>query len=182
MFKKKVSFHTKPDSELVAAVREGDTAAFDELYLRWYPQVKRFLQALLQDPHLANDLAQSIFMKIWLFRNRLQPSLSLKNYLFVMARNAALDVFKSKRLLITDVTEVDKVGDDTANMRAEFNETMSQLRRVVDDMPPQRKEVFKMSREQNMSNDQIASVLGLSVRTVEKHLQLALRDIRKNLN
>ena len=81
------------DGELTAAVREGDDRAFNALFLRWYPQVAKFLTLLVKNPEQAEDLAQGVFMKVWLYRDRLDPSKSLKNYLFVLARNAALDVF-----------------------------------------------------------------------------------------
>ncbi|MBO4447724.1 MAG: hypothetical protein J5764_06330, partial [Bacteroidales bacterium] len=88
-----------PDSELVAAVRQGDGGAFDTLFLRWYPQVCRFLSALVANPVLAEDLAQQVFIKLWLFRERLDPSKSLKNFIFVLSRNAAMDMFRAERAM-----------------------------------------------------------------------------------
>lgn len=93
-------YSQKTDSELVAAVRSGDDLAFNALFLRWYSRVEQFLLKLVREPALAEDLTQGVFMKVWLYRDRLEPSRSLGNYLFVLARNAALDVFKSKRHLV----------------------------------------------------------------------------------
>ncbi len=172
------------DSELTAAVRGGDSRAFDALFLRWYPQVCRFLLTLVKESTLAEDLAQGVFMKLWLNRERLDPSKSLKNYLLVLSRNSALDVFRSKRSLIMDnlVTPSDKPSPDRTEYLAEFAETQSRLFQAVQQMPPQRRNVFVMSRFQHLSSEEIASKLALSVRTVEKHLQLALDNIRKFLN
>ena len=85
------------DSELIAAVKAGDERAFDALFLRWYPQVRKFLLILVKNKALAEDLAQTVFMKVWLYRDRLDPAKSLKNYLLVLSKNSALDVFKSER-------------------------------------------------------------------------------------
>ena len=171
------------DGELVAGVKGGDERAFDSLFLRWYPQVRKFLLLLVRDKALAEDLAQTVFMKLWVYRDRLDPAKSLKNYLMVLSRNAALDVFKSKRFLVdTDKAPVEKEGSEHTEYRTEFGEAYSRILKAMEEMPDQRKQVFKMSRFKSMSNDSIAEDLGLSVRTVEKHIQLALKDIRKNFN
>ena len=172
------------DSELVSAIKGGDTAAFDAMYLRWHPQVKKFLTKLLRDDVLAEDIAQTVFMKVWLNRDRLDSGLSLKNYLFVLSKNSALDVFKSKRYLAEtcNVTDGEKSAFERTEYRTEYGEAMTRIISSVDKMPPQRRQIFKMSRFQSMPNEQIASELGLSVHTVEKHLHLALKDIRKDLN
>ena len=171
------------DSELVAAVRAGDRRAFDALFLRWYPQVHRFLRALVKEDALAEDLAQSVFVRVWLHRERLDPSKSLKNYLFVLSRNGAIDVFKSKRHLVEESVErpPEEVSPDRAEYRAEFMEANVRVLRAVEKMPPQRRAVFVMNRYQQLSAEEIAKMLGISVRTVEKHLQLALENLRNFL-
>ena len=79
-------------------------------------------------------------------------------------------------------TPSEKPSSDRAEDLAEFAETQSRLIQAVQQMPPQRRSVFEMSRFQHLSSEEIASSLGLSVRTVEKHIQLALDNIRKFLN
>ena len=172
------------DGELIAAVKGGDDHAFDALFLRWYPQVEKFLFSLVHNLALAEDLAQSVFMKLWICRDRLDPAKSLKNYLFVLARNSALDVFKSKRHIVMadTATPPEKAAPDSAEHKAEYREANSRILRLVDDMPPQRRQIFRMSRYQQLSSEEIAEKLGISVRTVEKHIQLALQDLRKSLN
>ena len=182
--KSKDAYREMTDSQLVAAVRDGDERAFDTIFLRWYPQVQHFLLKLVKEEALADDLSQSVFMKVWLYRQRLNPALSLKNYLLVLSRNSALDVFKSKRhLMAADLaTPPERPSAERAEHLAEFSEAQSRILKVVQQMPPQRKKVFMMSRYQQLSCEEIAQVLGLSVRTVEKHLQLALDNLRNFLN
>lgn len=172
------------DSELTAAIKAGDDKAFNAVFLRYYPQVKRFLHSLVKEHSLAEDLAQSVFMKIWIYRERLDPSASLKNFLSVLSRHGALDVFRSKRVLMKDVTmnEADRAGSDSAAFRAEYDEASRRIRQVVESMPDKRRRVFELSRYKSLPNEEIAEELGLSVRTVEKHIQIALQDIRKKLN
>jgi RNA polymerase sigma-70 factor (ECF subfamily) len=173
------------DSELVSAVKLGDSRAFDTLFMRWYPQVRRFIVSLIKDQALAEDLAQTVFLKVWNNRAVLSPEQSLRNYLFILSRNAVLDVLRSKNYkLRKDVAEapVEVVSSYESFHQAEFRETYSRVLRIIAEMPPQRQSVFKMSRFQSKSAQEIADTMGLSVRTVEKHLELALKDIRRQLN
>lgn len=169
------------DSELVAAVRDGDSRAFDAIFLRWYPQVHRFLLALVKEEALAKDLSQSVFMKVWVHREWLDPSKSFKNYLLVLSRNGALDVFKSKRhLMMANVpAPYEEPSPDRTDHLAEYAEAQTRLLKAVEQMPPQRRAIFQMSRFRQLSSKEIADELGLSVRTVEKHLQLALNNLRE---
>lgn len=181
---KKDAYREMSDGELVAAVRKGDASAFDAIFRRWYPQVKKFLIALVKEKAMAEDLAQSVFMKVWVYRDRLDPSKSLKNYLLVLSRNGALDVFKSKRQLLKTDLAAPPEGPalDRTEHHVEFLEAQARILRIVEQMPPQRQEIFKMSRFRQLSSEEIASEMGLSVRTVEKHIQLALKDLRKYLS
>jgi len=180
----KGKYQAMSDGELTAAVRGGDDRAYDAVFLRWYPQVRRFLFMLVKENALAEDLAQGVFMKLWLFRARLNPAQSLKNYLMVLARNAALDFFRSKyHTLQTDQSfPPDPAASERAEQKAEYTETSIRIRQAVEEMPVLRREVFKMSRFEQLSNKEIAVRLGLSVRTVEKHIQLALKDLRTFLS
>ena len=184
MSEKKEKYQAMSDGELTAAVRGGDDRAYDAVFLRWYPQVRRFLFTLVKKDSVAEDLAQSVFMKLWLFRSRLNPAQSLKNYLMVLARNAALDFFRSKyHSLQTDLSAPpERIAPDRTEQKAEFAETSARIRQAVEEMPAQRREVFKMSRFEQLSSEEIAERMGLSVRTVEKHIQLALRDLRNFLS
>ena len=179
--KAKLAYDQLSDSELTSAVKRGDDRAFDAVFLRYYAQVHRFIHALVKDEALAEDLAQMVFMKVWLYRDRLDETQSLKNYLFVLAKNSARDVFKSKQHQVLSRSDVlPEIADSRrVEHRAEYEDARLRILKVVEGMPHQRREVFKMSRFCMLSNEEIAHVTGLSVRTVEKHIQLALQQLRK---
>ena len=79
-------------------------------------------------------------------------------------------------------TAPERPSQEMTEFNAEYTEANSLIRKLVNDMPPQRRQIFQMSRFQQLSHEEIARELNLSVRTVEKHIQLALKDLRKYLS
>lgn len=169
------------EADLIEAVRNSDSDAFAVVFRRYYPVIQRFVYALLKDERFSEDIAQDVFAKLWLYRERLEPESSLKNYLYVMARNAAFDTLKAKKKTITSIiAQLPDIPDDTHSPDKEtaFLEINANLLRSISGMPRQRQIIFKMSRFEYKSEKEIAELLNLSVRTVEKHIQLALKQLK----
>ncbi len=173
------------DTKAVGQLIKGNVSAYEFLFRKYYGTVYCFVRNMLKDRSAAEDIAQNIFMRIWLNRASLHPDKPIKHLLFVMAKNEALDVLKSKysksALLSTDVHDKELENGD-ADKRVMMLETASGIKDIIAKLPPQRRTVFVLSRYNNLSNKEIAGRLGLSVRTVEKHLELALRELRKALH
>ena len=175
-----------PDDRLIVDLHEEgvDIAAFERLFHRYYPMVLGFIRALVKNQAVAEDIAQNSFMKLWLNRYSLQPGLSIKNYLCVISRNEAINFLRSSQ---TKGVQLEPqlephVQNPTVDDWLNFTETNTQIRNNIDALPPQRKTIFKMSRYEHMSNMEIAVKLNLSVRTVEKHIELALKDLRRSMS
>lgn len=66
------------DSSLISAVKKGDKGAYEQLFVRYYPTLLRFIHGMLKDNHMAEDIAQNIFMKLWIHREKLDSTQSLK--------------------------------------------------------------------------------------------------------
>ena len=139
---------------------------------------------MVKNPVIAEDIAQNSFMKLWLNRFTLQPGLSVKNYLYVIARNEAINYLRSAQTKNVglgtqqDIHQQDPTVDDWMS----FVETNTLLKNNIEALPPQRRTIFKMSRYEHLSNMEIAVKLNLSVRTVEKHIELALKDLRRSMS
>ena len=161
--------------------REGvDKEAFEHLFHRYYPMVLNFVKGLVKNPVVAEDIAQNTFAKLWLNRFSLQPGQSVKNYLCVLSRNESINFLRSA---VARNTSINLQNDSftqspTIEDWMSFVETSSIIRANIEALPPQRKAIFMMSRYEHMSNMEIAVKLNLSVRTVEKHIELALKDLR----
>ena len=174
----------KPDAELIRGMQRGERRCFEALYKRYAPMVRTFVGRMIKDQSRADDITQDIFMKLYVQRMEIQPEESLKGWLFVSARHKVLDVLKSK--WVRDVEKYADVADALPDVQPapESREPSPEvlLDNMADTLPGRRAEVFRMSKLEHMSSAQIAEALGLSVRTVDKHLELAMKDLRKNFN
>jgi RNA polymerase sigma-70 factor (ECF subfamily) len=176
-----------PDERLVADLcREGvDIDAFERLFHRYYPMVLNFTASLVKNQAVAEDIAQNCFMKLWLNRFSLHQSQSIKNYLCVLSRNDSINYLRSARSKSVGLgSQFESHMQNPNNVEdwMTFAETNIRLRHNIEALPPKRRAIFMMSRYEHMSNMEIAVKLNLSVRTVEKHIELALKDLRQSLS
>ena len=171
---------------LLRALSRGDEKAFEVLFMRYFPRVKRFISGLLQDDITAEDFAQDILLKLWQKREEMAKIENLNAYLYRTSRNA---VYQHLRhiLLVNEYGEKQQenlsrqqnegAGNIEENMFAE--ELLLLIQHTVEQMPAQRKRIYEMSRKEGKNNDEIAQLLAINKRTVENHLTQALADIRK---
>ena len=172
--------------QLLYSMAEGDERAYKTLFYMYYPRVRAFALGMLKNGDDADDLAQMVMMKVWLKRDLFYEVENFDSYMFRLTKNSVLNFIASKRV------EFAELADDLVDNRASavsFNPEAQMVARdtgviidmAVGKMPPQRQEVYRLSREQQLSNDEIALRLGITRKTVENHLNLALNDIRKAL-
>lgn len=173
------------DNELISAIIRGDVPAYEKLFERYYPTLLHFIRGMLKDDHMAEDIAQNTFMKLWIHREKLDSAQSVKNYLFVLAKHEIYNIFKAKRTtmlsLQPQLRDSDIADRTTAEEQYNYTELNALLMQGISKMPPQRQLIFRMSRYEHLSNREIADRLGLSVRTVDKHIELALKDLHNSL-
>jgi RNA polymerase sigma-70 factor (ECF subfamily) len=146
--------------------------------------VLNFVKGLVKNSAVAEDIAQNTFVKLWLNRFSLQQGQSVKNYLCVLSRNESINFLRSgkARNIPMSLHNDSCVQNPNIEDWMSFVETSSIIRANIEALPPQRKAIFMMSRYEHMSNMEIAVKLNLSVRTVEKHIELALKDLRHSMS
>ena len=162
---------------LLSRIAAGDNEAFKTLFEMFYPKVKIFLVKFLKDENTAEDISQDIFVKIWTYREALPDIRSFNTYLYRMTRNAALNHLRGNHSKI-DISKMSVLDDKDIEAEYQTKEKELLIRLTVEHMPPQRQRIFKMSREQGLSNDDIALKLGISKKTVENNITLALKELR----
>lgn len=159
----------------------GDHEAFRSIFMKYYPKIKYFITHLIKSEAVAEDLSQDIFLKIWENRESVPNVRSFNAYMYRMAKNSALNYLEHNYVekSYTDNCNRPVYTDPEEELNAE--ELLFLIRLAVSRMPKQRRDIFMMSRFDNLEKEEISEKLGLAKKTVENQLSLALKDIRKVL-
>lgn len=173
---------TTEDQHLVQALRRGDEKAFDALFRAWYTPLVRYAHSFADgDFDAAEDLVQESFAKLWTQRTTLDFQYSLKAYLYRMVHNQALNRLRAQRTherfaghqLRQMVNEHEAPKDDP--------ELQERIEIALNALPAQCRQVFGLSRFEELKYREIAEQLGISIKTVETHMGKALRILRLEL-
>ncbi|NIG55765.1 RNA polymerase sigma factor [Chitinophaga sp. Cy-1792] len=172
------------EEDLCELLAQGHPDAFRELYNRYWKKVYNIALNYLKQPQEAEDLVQNIFIKLWLKRNTIAGVQHLDAYLRVVTRNEIVSWFRKNQLSLIELDSNIPVSTDESQLphaMAVSRESAALISKAIEQLPPQRRQVFKLSREQGLSYDQIASRTGIVRETVKKHIVRALSSIRQYL-
>lgn len=169
------------EPKVIEDFARGGHDAFRRIFVHFYPRVRAFVRGFVKDTGDAEDLTQVIFIKLWDKRARFAQVRRFDAYLFVLAKYTVFNYIAAKS--VVPVFERDAYPEQsdghTPHDELAANDLRLLVDMVVDGMPPQRRQVFLLSRAEGLSNEQIAGRLGIRKKTVENHLNLALKEIRK---
>lgn len=167
----------------VTSLKGNDAEAFNYLFDKYAKRLYYFALGYLKTEFEAEEIVQEVFLKIWDKRGELSLEKSFESYLFTIAKNGILNTIrksKSEEAYLNYAklhTESNVLLDDELN----FRELEKAYKLVIDNLSPRRKEIYLLSREQSMTNVEIAEKLNISVKTVENQMTSAISEIKKNL-
>tara|TARA_R110002072_G_scaffold3334_5_gene24654 strand:+ start:6843 stop:7418 length:576 start_codon:yes stop_codon:yes gene_type:complete len=169
--------------ELVCRLKVGDKTAFDELYGLFHKKIYLFCLKYGLSQMDAEEITQEVFVKLWLYRNTLDSEKSINSYLYKIGKNVIIDEFKKK--IKTQATQEYQMSLIMPSNNVEESMDYLDLKNLVEEtlmyLPERRREVFELSRIKGLSHKEIAEELGISTKTVENHLNLALHNFRAAL-
>jgi RNA polymerase sigma-70 factor (ECF subfamily) len=180
-----VDFATQKNKNIASQLRRGDVRAFDELYGLYSQRLYGFAFSMLKNKEDAKEVVQETFLKLWNKKQEINTSHSLKAFLFSIAYNITVDLFRERAKDADFLSQLKNHLSQESNKTDElliFNELNERLSNLVAELPEQRKKIYLMSREEGLGHKEIAEKLGIAVKTVENQINLTLKYIRKNID
>ena len=173
----------------VARIRAADEGAFESLFHAYYARLCDFVQSYVRSADSAEELVQTVFVRIWQHRATWTPTAGVRAYLFAACRNQALGSLKHERVVARAVDRARHehlaLGSGVAHRgpdeELQASELTALLRQAVDALPERRRSVVILRWQQQLSYAEIAGVLGISEKTVEVQLARALAFFRRRL-
>lgn len=166
------------DILLLKLIKRGDQIAFQHLFYEYVDSLERFIMYYIHDREKAQELVLDIFTYVWEHRETLEIRLTMKAYLFQSAKNKAFTYIRDKKtsFYIEDMSFSDAGKND--DYQVELDELNRLIQEAVTLLPAKCKEIFKKSREENLTNKEIANSLNISEKTVEGQITIALKKIK----
>lgn len=173
------------DEQLVTLLTQGEEYAFDCLYVRYRDQLTAIVFNRLRSREVAEELVQEVFADIWQKRSTLSIRNSFAAYVFTAAKYSVLDYIRSQKVKDRYVSEMLlTAGANEINLteqQTELDELDHHLNKNIEELPEKCRAVFKLSRFENYSVNEIATELNISPNTVKYHIAYALKALRFNL-
>ena len=168
---------------LVRIARYSDEEAAREFFEIFHPKLVRFAAIYTSSVHDANDLVSDVFVKLFRNKKKLEEIKDIQYYLYKAVKNQCITFFKIRK----HDTSIDEIEWEEAgyiyeirNPESEFltRELSAEIEDIINGFPPKRKIIYKMVVIDGLKYKEAADILGLSIKTIENHLSLAVKELR----
>jgi len=171
---------------VVDGVRNGSYKDFQSLYEKYAPILHPFVYGLTRSQSITNDIVQDTFIKIWVNRTQIEPTLSFKSYLFKIARNQVIDEFRRKMSnpLFEDYLlycESPELSDSPTDKGIDYDEFILRLEIAKSKLQPRQREIFELSKEQGLPAKEIAQKINVTEQSIYNQLSLSLQILREEM-
>jgi RNA polymerase sigma-70 factor (ECF subfamily) len=173
-----------PEKDLIVLLRCGNQTAFELLFHYYYPGLVLYSSQFIADQDEAEEIVQEFFVRFWQKHQQLKVCDSLKNYFFSSVRNSSLNFLKHKKIEEKYLKELIDLSSHHLVYEPDLyiiSELQEKIKNGIDRLPEQCRKIFIMSRIRGLKNEEIASELSLSKRTVETQISKALKVLRIEL-
>ncbi|MEI6142630.1 MAG: RNA polymerase sigma-70 factor [Mariniphaga sp.] len=174
----------RDDQEALLQLAEGNIFAYRQLFDHHFSDLCNFLLIYLHRKELAEEIALDIFTYVWEKKETIQIKVTFKSFLFAAAKNRAVSLYRKEHQKMFPQIEIGDAyipKEPDAQSLMENMELRGLIEGAINNLPEKSRKVYQMAWEENLSYNEIAEKLGLSSKTVENHVGIALRKLRESL-
>jgi len=167
---------------LVKKLNKGSINAFDELFKIYSGKIFNFTRFFLKSIEEAEEITQEVFVAVWENRSKIDPKKSFSSYIFGIAKNKIFNLIRQK---VHYIQFIEKNSEENEIINDEKNflnkELQNLINECIENLPPKRKEIFKLSREEGLTYKEIAEKLNISENTVDVQIRKSLKQLQEVL-
>jgi RNA polymerase sigma-70 factor, ECF subfamily len=181
----------KRDQRIIKGIRKGNLPDFKSLYDTYYRRMVLYSLSYIENKEIAEDIVQDVFLKLWEKRKDAFIVSSVDSYLFRAVHNACIQYFRHNKvteryenqhkLKLKEIDILYHSWNQNENTPADFNEIKRISERTLYALPEKTREIFSLSRQDQLTNKEISQKILVDIKTVEYHIGKALKAFRENL-
>ena len=168
----------------IQLLREGNQLAFKVIYKQFSNRIYKLAFRFLKDREQSEEIVQEVFIKLWLNREKLDPTGDLWLYLYVIGKRLCLNelrvIHKSQSLFERLLVNIEE-ENNSMEEQIMASDTERLVNIFIDKLPKQQQTIFRLSRNESLSHNEIALKLNISQNTVKNHMVKALKTLKKSL-
>ncbi len=169
------------DNIIFKRIKNDDKDAFNILFEEYYAPLCEFSYRIISDKQAAEEIVADVFANIWIKRRKITITSSLKSYLFISTKNTTLSYLrkiKNKNVNIEGMMNFEPVDGSNPEKEVISKENLRSYEQILLIIPEKSRMVFMMHRFDKLKYREISEILGISIKTVEKHMGKAIKLMR----
>lgn len=168
------------DADIFNRIKQDDQKALELLHERYYQPLCNFALTFLKDVDDTEEVVSDVFLAIWLKRDSLSIKSSIKSYLFTAVKNQSINFLNAQKNRFEEIdllTKSEGCSNDHADKHLIYSETLTWIELIIEQLPPQRRTIFRLNRMEGMKYKEIADLMSISIHTVQKQMTEAVKHI-----
>ena len=170
------------DFLFVEKLKKGDYDAYSLLMNNYYKNLCGYANLFTKDPSKSEDIVQNVFVKLWVYRKKIDSNIPIKRYLHKSVYNEFIDQYrKNKSVISLEEKHLKAINTVIDNNSFDIEKLMTRVNNEIEKLPGKCKRVFILNKKEGLTHDEIAEYLQISKKTVEGHITRAFKILNQKL-
>ena len=170
------------DFLFVEKLKKGDYDAYTLLMNNYYKNLCGYANLFTKDPSKSEDIVQNVFVKLWVYRKKIDSNIPIKRYLHKSVYNEFIDQYrKNKSVISLEEKHLKAINTVIDNNSFDIEQLMTRVNNEIEKLPGKCKRVFILNKKEGLTHDEIAEYLQISKKTVEGHITRAFKILNQKL-